>query len=44
MIEVSDESNIGSGNGLVPSGNKPVPGLMLTQVFVAIWHDLATVS
>ena len=27
---------IGSGNGLVPSGNKPLPELMLTQIFVAI--------
>ena len=24
--------NIGSGNGLVPSGNKPLPELMLTQI------------
>ena len=24
--------NIGSGNGLVPSGNKPLPGPMLTQI------------
>ena len=23
--------NIGSGNGLVPSGNKPLPETMLTQ-------------
>ena len=26
--------NIGSGNGLVPSGNKPLPEPMLTQTFV----------
>ena len=26
--------NIGSGNGLVPSGTKPVPDLMLTCVMV----------
>ena len=25
-----DKSNIGSGNGLVPSGNKPLPEAMLT--------------
>ena len=40
---------IGSGNGLVPSGNKPLPGPgnkplpepMLTQIRVAIWwHEL----
>ena len=28
--------NIGSGNGLVPSGNKPLPEPMLTQISVAI--------
>ena len=30
--------NIDLGNGLVPSGNKPLPEPMLTQIFVAIWH------
>ena len=30
--------NIGSGNGLVPSGNKPLPEPMLTQISVDIWH------
>ena len=30
--------NIGSGNGLVPSGNKPLPEPMLTPIYVAIWH------
>ena len=29
--------NIGSSNGLVPSGNKPLPKQMLTQISVAIW-------
>ena len=29
--------NIGSGDGLVPSGNKPLPEPMLTQISVAIW-------
>ena len=32
--------NIGSGNGLVPTGNKPLPEPMLTQIYVAtrpIW-------
>ena len=32
-----DQVNIGSGNGLVPSGNKPLPEPMLTQIAVAIW-------
>ena len=30
--------SIGSGNGLVPSGNKPLPEPMLTQIFVTIWR------
>ena len=29
--------NIGSGNGLVASGNKPLPEPMLTQISDAIW-------
>ena len=29
--------NLGSGNGLVPSDNKPLPKQMLTQICVAIW-------
>ena len=32
------EANIGSGNGLVPSGNNPLPKPMLTQIYVIIWH------
>ena len=28
----------GSGNGLVPSGNKPLPEPMLTQIYDAIKH------
>ena len=30
--------NIGSGNGLVPSGNNSLPEQMLTQIYVAIWR------
>ena len=30
--------NIGSGNGLVPSGNKPLPEPMLTKACVDIWR------
>ena len=30
--------NIGSGNGLVPSDNKPLPEPMLTRISVAIWR------
>ena len=29
-LDLSDEVSIGSGNGLVPSGNKPLPDPMLT--------------
>ena len=28
-----DKSNIGSGNGLVPSSNKPLPLPVLTQIY-----------
>ena len=31
-----DKVNIGSGNGLVPPGNKPLPEPVLTQIYVAI--------
>ena len=34
--------NIVSGNGLVPSGNKPSPEPMLIQVYVAIWPYVIT--
>ena len=30
--------NIGLGNGMVPSGTKPLPEPMLTQSYDAIWH------
>ena len=30
--------NIGSGNGFVQSGDKPLPKPMLTQIYEAIWH------
>ena len=37
---LTDDVNIGSGNGLVPSGNKPLPEPILTQFSrsVAIWR------
>ena len=37
-------SNIGSGNGLVPSGTKPLPESMLTQIHVTIWCHQAIMS
>ena len=30
--------NIGSGNGLVPLGTKPIPEPMLTKIYVDIWR------
>ena len=36
--------DIGSGNGLVSSGNTPLPASMLTQLCGAIWRLLATMS
>ena len=36
--------NFGSGNGLVPSSNKPVPESMLTQIYVAILRHSATMT
>ena len=33
--------NIGSGNGSLPSGSKPLPEPMLTQIFVTIGHHWA---
>ena len=30
--------NIGSGNDLLPSGNKPLPEPVLTEIYIAIWH------
>ena len=35
---------IGSGNGLEPSGNNPLPGPRLTQIYVAIWCHRATMN
>ena len=33
--------NIGSGYGLKPPGHKTLPGPMLTQFYVSIWHILS---
>ena len=38
MPQKLTDDNIVSGNGLVPSGNKPLPEPMLTQSYVAKWH------
>ena len=37
--------NIGSGNGLLPDGTKPLPEPMLTQVITEVlWHLHDTIS
>ena len=38
QLDLTGDVNIGSGNGLVPSGNKPLPEPMLTQIYVAKWR------
>ena len=38
QVCADDYVNIDSGNGLVPSGNKPLPEPMLTQIYVAKWR------
>ena len=35
---------IGSGNGLEPSGNKPLPEPMLTKFYDTIWQNSAATS
>ena len=35
--DLTDDKYIGLGNGLVPSGNKPLPEAMLTPFLVALW-------
>ena len=36
--DLTDDVNIGSGNGLVPSGNTPLPEPVLTKISNAIWR------
>ena len=36
--------SIGSGNGFVPSGNKPLPKPVLIQFYITIWCQQATMS
>ena len=38
------KGNIGAGNGLVPSGNKPLPEPVLTKISNAIWRHYAPMS
>ena len=38
QLHLSDQVNIDSGNGLVLSGNKPLPEPMLTQIYDAKWR------
>ena len=41
--DLTDDVNIGSGNGLLSSSHLPLLEPMLTQIYVAIWHHKATV-
>ena len=45
-LELADYKSmlVQAGNGLVPSGNKLVPELKLTQIFVAKWRHQASMS
>ena len=36
--------NIGSCNGLVPAGNKPLPESMLTKIYVYIYNNVIVVT
>ena len=36
--DLTDDKLTGSGNGSVPSGKKPLPEAMLTQIPDAIWR------
>ena len=42
--EICGQVNIGSGNGLVPSGNKSLTEPMLTQSYAAIWRHQASMG
>ena len=32
------KGNIVFGNGLIPSGNKPLLGRMFSQIYIVLWH------
>ena len=36
--------NIGSGNGLVPDGKKPLPELMFIKFYNAVWYHQGLTS
>ena len=42
VAQNSTDEIIGSGDGLVPKGNKPLPEPMLTGIYVATWRHEAT--
>ena len=43
QVNITEPTNENSGNGLVPSGNKPLPEPMLTKIYAAIWHHCAAI-
>ena len=44
MDHNDDQVNIGSDNGLVSSGNEPLPEPMLSKITVAVWRHRASMS
>ena len=44
MLQVQWLVNIGSGNGLVPDGTKPLPEPMLTKFYNIVLHHYAIMS
>ena len=36
-LDLTDDVNIGSGNDLAPSGNKPLPEQMFIKFCVTLW-------
>ena len=43
-MDAKSQANIGSDNGLVPPGTKPLSDTLLTEISVAILHCQATLT
>ena len=43
LFDLTEDVNIGSGNELLPSGNKSLPEPMLSQIYVAAWCHYDTI-
>ena len=44
LQNIFDDVNIVSGSGMVPTGNKPLPQPISTQINIAIWRHQATMN